>query len=60
MLIGKFESKFRAALGLNEKEAFEIAEVYGIEIDESLPRDEKMKARVTTSMQDSAWGRRLD
>ena len=47
MLIGKFESKFRAALGLNEKEAFEIAEVYGIEIDESLPRDEKMKALVT-------------
>jgi len=47
MLIGKWEGKFRAALGLNEKEAFEIAEVYGLGIDESLPRDEKMKAVVT-------------
>ena len=29
-LIGKFEQKFRAVLGLNEKEAYEIAEVYGV------------------------------
>jgi len=47
MLIGKWEGKFHAALGLNEKEAFEIAEVYGLHVDESLPRDEKMEALVT-------------
>jgi len=34
-LIGKFESKFRAVLGLNEKELFEIAEVFGLK-DEGL------------------------
>ena len=32
-LIGKFESKFRAILGLNEKELYEIAEVFGIAPD---------------------------
>jgi len=32
-LIGKFESKFRAVLGLNEKELYEIAEVFGIKAD---------------------------
>jgi len=46
MLIGKFETHFRAALGLNEKEAFEIAAVYGIEADETLPREAKMQALV--------------
>jgi len=29
-LIGKFEDKFRAVLGLNEKELYEIAEVFGL------------------------------
>ena len=29
-LIGKFESKFRAILGLNEKELYQIAEVMGV------------------------------
>jgi len=46
-LIGKFEAKFRAVLGLNEKEAFEIAEVYGIQIDDALPREAKMEKLVT-------------
>ncbi|MCL2398406.1 MAG: carbohydrate kinase family protein [Defluviitaleaceae bacterium] len=32
-LIAKFESNFRAVLGLNEKELFEIAKVFGIEDD---------------------------
>ena len=32
-LIGKFEDKFRAVLGLNEKELYEIAEVFGIKAD---------------------------
>lgn len=32
-LIGNFESNFRAVLGLNEKELFEIAAVYGIKDD---------------------------
>jgi len=32
-LIGKFESNFRAILGLNEKELYEIAEVFGIKAD---------------------------
>jgi len=32
-LIGKFEDKFRAILGLNEKELYEIAEVFGIKAD---------------------------
>lgn len=32
-LIGKFESKFRTVLGLNEKELYEIAEVFDIKTD---------------------------
>ena len=32
-LIGKFESKFRAVLGLNEKELYEIADVFGVKHD---------------------------
>ena len=36
-LISKFEEKFRAILGLNEKEAYEIAEALGIEISEDDP-----------------------
>ncbi len=42
-LISKFEEKFRAVLGLNEKELFEIAEVYDIPVDNSLPRYELLK-----------------
>ncbi|MCL2187409.1 MAG: PfkB family carbohydrate kinase [Defluviitaleaceae bacterium] len=34
-LIGKFEAKFRAVLGLNEKELYEIADVFGIGYDVS-------------------------
>ena len=36
-LISKFEGKFRTILGLNENEAYEIAEVLGITIPESDP-----------------------
>ncbi|MCL2202689.1 MAG: hypothetical protein FWB88_01930 [Defluviitaleaceae bacterium] len=32
-LIGRFEEKFRAVLGLNEKELYEIADVFGIAYD---------------------------
>ena len=32
-LIGKFETNFRAVLGLNEKELYEIAEVFGVKAD---------------------------
>jgi len=35
-LIGKFEQKFRTILGLNEKEVYEIAPVYGISTSLSL------------------------
>lgn len=43
-LIGEFERKFRAILGLNEKELYEIAEVFGIAVDEAAPADERLKA----------------
>ena len=46
-LIGLFEKKFRAVLGLNEKEAYEIAEVFDIEIPGGLPGDTKLKFAVT-------------
>ncbi|MCL2664184.1 MAG: carbohydrate kinase family protein [Defluviitaleaceae bacterium] len=42
--IGKFESKFRAVLGLNEKELYEIAEVFGVELSEN--PDDKLKQAV--------------
>jgi len=45
-LIGGFEAKFKTVLGLNEKEAYEIAEVFGIHIDESLSVSEKLKQAV--------------
>lgn len=32
-LIGKFETKFRSVLGLNEKELYEIADVFGVKHD---------------------------
>jgi sugar/nucleoside kinase (ribokinase family) len=45
-LIGKFESKFRAILGLNEKETYEIAEVFGVAVDSSLTGADKLRATV--------------
>jgi sugar/nucleoside kinase (ribokinase family) len=38
-LIGQFQQKFQAVLGLNEKELFEIADVYGIPYDKSQARE---------------------
>ena len=38
-LIGKFEEKFRAILGLNEKEVYEIASVFDIKTDENDPNN---------------------
>ena len=46
-LIGAFEQKFRSVLGLNEKEAYEIAEVFGIHIDGNLPAADRLKRAVT-------------
>jgi hypothetical protein len=42
-LIGMFETKFRAVLGLNEKELYEIAAVFDIPVDETLPNEEKLE-----------------
>ena len=42
-LISKFETKFRTILGLNEKEVYEIAEVFDIKLEEN---DEKLKNAV--------------
>jgi hypothetical protein len=42
-LIGAFEQKFRAVLGLNEKELYEIASVYGIEVDDTVKGDVKLE-----------------
>ncbi|MCL2323027.1 MAG: hypothetical protein FWC47_13110 [Oscillospiraceae bacterium] len=42
-LISKFQEKYKVILGLNEKEAFEIAEVFDINLDDSLPREEMLK-----------------
>ena len=42
-LIGKFESKFRAVLGLNEKELYEIAEVFDVKVDENASPADKLK-----------------
>ena len=41
-LIGKFEEKFHAILGLNEKEAFDIAKLFEIEVTGT--PEEKLKA----------------
>jgi len=43
-LISKFESKFRTILGLNENEAYKIAEVMGVSVDENCP--DKLKNAV--------------
>ena len=45
-LIGKFEEKFRAILGLNEKELYQIAEVLGIAVNESDADEVKMQKAV--------------
>jgi len=42
-LIGRFEEKFRTILGLNEREAYQIAQVLGVDIDQSLSAEEKLK-----------------
>ena len=44
-LIGRFEEKFRAILGLNEKEVFAIAEVLGVQPANGSPAD-KLKNTV--------------
>ena len=43
-LIGRFEEKFRTILGLNEKEVYEIAEVFDIKISDTDP--DKLKTAV--------------
>ena len=48
-LIGKFEDKFRAILGLNEKEVYLIAEALGVEVCDSTA--DKLKAVVTETYQ---------
>jgi len=45
-LIGQFEGKFRAILGLNEKEVYQVAEVMGIKLLDA-PDAEKLKHAVT-------------
>ena len=42
-LLGKFNEKFRAVLGLNEKELFEIAAVFDIQAPEGVTHDDKLK-----------------
>jgi len=44
-LIGCFEDKFRAILGLNEKEVYQVAEVLGVKIIDA-PEAEKLKNTV--------------
>ncbi|MCL2572520.1 MAG: carbohydrate kinase family protein [Defluviitaleaceae bacterium] len=44
-LIGKFEGKFRAILGLNEKEIYQVAQVLGVEVKDA-PDAEKLKNTV--------------
>ena len=46
-LISAFEGKFKTILGLNEKEVYEIAEVFDIQLDES----DKLKSAVTAVYQ---------
>ena len=43
-LISQFEGKFRTILGLNENEAYKIAEVMGVSVDENCP--DKLKNAV--------------
>jgi len=44
-LIGRFEDKFRAILGLNEKEVYQVAEVMGVQTIDA-PDAEKLKHAV--------------
>jgi len=46
-LISKFEGKFRTILGLNENEAYKIAEVMGVGVDENCP--DKLKNTVVAT-----------
>jgi len=43
-LISRFEEKFRAILGLNERETYQIANVLGVDIDDCLDQENKLKA----------------
>lgn len=45
-LIGKFEQKFKAVLGLNEKELYQIADVMGVTLDRSLDDAELLKKTI--------------
>jgi len=45
-IIGRFEEKFRAVLGLNEKELYEIAEVLDVPVNESDAAEVKMQKTV--------------
>lgn len=47
-LIGRFENKFRTILGLNEKELYEIAAVFGVneEVPADAPAGEKLRRTV--------------
>ncbi len=42
-LITKFENKFRAILGLNEKELYEIAKAFDINVDDSWTKEESYR-----------------
>lgn len=44
--IAQFETKFRAVLGLNEKEAYDIAALYEILPDALLPEEQRLEAVV--------------
>lgn len=48
-LLRKFERKFRTILGLNKKEAFDIAKLYGIHTNNSMSEAEQLK-KVTTEL----------
>ncbi|MCL2709050.1 MAG: carbohydrate kinase family protein, partial [Defluviitaleaceae bacterium] len=45
-LIGNFSEKFRTVLGLNEKELYEITEVFGITTDAASNPEEKLRKAV--------------
>ena len=46
-LISKFESKFRTVLGLNENEAYKIADVMGVNVDQNSPDPLKDAVKAT-------------
>lgn len=51
-LLGEFRKHFRVILGLNEKEAMELSEVYGLEIGEDTPEGRcQMSERLFKALQ---------